>query len=68
MYYLGMTLIFSDFIDRSINEGLGWLEKAAEGGRAEAAINLGHILTSGSERLRDYRRGAAFLSRRQRPG
>lgn len=66
--YLGFRLYRGDGINRDIDLGLEWMEKAALQGDPKAANNLGWLLLEGEGVAHDPRKAAFWLERSARSG
>ena len=65
MNYLGYRLISGDVaaVGRDAEEGLMWLEKAAEAGDIKAASNIGWLLIEGKDVPQDLENAARWLAK-----
>ncbi|MBD5269328.1 MAG: sel1 repeat family protein [Bacteroides sp.] len=66
--YLGFRLFNGEGVEKDVNEGLRWIEKAAMQGDAKGANNLGWMLSEGEGVVRDYDKAAFWLRRAAEAG
>ena len=60
-YYLGLMLLEGRGVTRSVEEGLRWLRRAADGGHTVAQLKLAELYEAGEAVGQDYRAAAHWM-------